>query len=262
MALDILVHVAMAGEGLDSVYVTEVVHLNPANINNQNNQENGRASRVIPEIYWRGQGEQVAYINVDSTSPYSEYTGEKIMACMDDVEPERIQDAPEMRQSEEDTEWEPLPEWPNVYIADMECIHIDEGVVRRQTEIVASLIPEWGASAIQDPGHPIHAYAIELCKKSLRDDAEAFNAHSLVTQWHDKVNLAVSSLVNLVVKINGTRLEKSIFGDVKKRINKNMCVLFGPIASADIEGLKVRWAWVRDTKAVIIETKVVPEWLM
>ena len=44
--LDILVHVGMAGEGLDSVFVTEVIHLNPANINNQNNQENGRSARL------------------------------------------------------------------------------------------------------------------------------------------------------------------------------------------------------------------------
>ena len=29
--LDVLVHVGMAGEGLDTVYVSEVIHLNPAN---------------------------------------------------------------------------------------------------------------------------------------------------------------------------------------------------------------------------------------
>lgn len=37
--LDVLVHVGMAGEGLDTVFVSEVIHLNPANRNNSNDQK-------------------------------------------------------------------------------------------------------------------------------------------------------------------------------------------------------------------------------
>ena len=67
-ALDILVHVGMAGEGLDSKLVSEVVHLNKAAINNSNLQENGRAARYLEAA----NGEPVVgHINFDSGSEFS-----------------------------------------------------------------------------------------------------------------------------------------------------------------------------------------------
>jgi len=74
--LDILVHVGMAGEGLDSIYVSEVVHLNRASINNSNNQENSRAARYLDGV--------MGNINFDSCSEYAvkEYVGDAIMDAL------------------------------------------------------------------------------------------------------------------------------------------------------------------------------------
>ena len=48
--LDVLVHVGIAGEGLDAVHVSEIVLLRPASFNNQTNQIIGRASRYLEDI--------------------------------------------------------------------------------------------------------------------------------------------------------------------------------------------------------------------
>src|SRR5579884_1559783 len=45
--LDVLVNVGMAGEGLDTTDVTEIVFLTPANITNTNLQTIGRGSRIM-----------------------------------------------------------------------------------------------------------------------------------------------------------------------------------------------------------------------
>ena len=66
----------MAGEGLDTCNVSEIVHLNSAGINNSNNQENGRAARFLEDV--------TGHINFDSSSEYAGkgYLGEKIMDAM------------------------------------------------------------------------------------------------------------------------------------------------------------------------------------
>ena len=65
MRLDVLVHVGMAGEGLDTIYVSEIV-INPANKNNSNDQENGRGARYLPDV--------MATVNVETGSDYARNT--------------------------------------------------------------------------------------------------------------------------------------------------------------------------------------------
>jgi superfamily II DNA or RNA helicase len=99
--LDVLVHVGMAGEGLDSVNVSEVVHLNKASINNSNNQENGRAARFLEGVS--------GHINFDSCSEYATcgYIGEKIMDAMDCLPPN--DEVSEEIKERNESEYEPIP---------------------------------------------------------------------------------------------------------------------------------------------------------
>jgi superfamily II DNA or RNA helicase len=89
--LDVIVHVGMAGEGLDTRLATEVVHLNAARMNNQNNQENGRAARFLASPVTN---EPITgNVNFDGSSEYAPYTGKQRMhAAMDMVPPPDLDD--------------------------------------------------------------------------------------------------------------------------------------------------------------------------
>lgn len=80
--IDVLICVGMAGEGLNTIYVTEVIHLNgETTISNTGNQKKGRASRALRS---KATGEMlIGRINVDGSSAYRRYDGEKIMLAMD-----------------------------------------------------------------------------------------------------------------------------------------------------------------------------------
>jgi len=76
--LDVLVSCNMAGEGLDSVDVTEVVFLNCPQITNTTLQAIGRGARVMPL-----QKQPICYINVDASSPLAAYERELVMDLFD-----------------------------------------------------------------------------------------------------------------------------------------------------------------------------------
>ena len=142
--LDVLVHVGMAGEGLDSVFVTEVIHLNPASRNNQNNQENGRAARLLPTD---DPALQEAFINVDSCSAYTEYTGDRIMNAMDDLPPGDV--PPDDPGKSKEYDLDPLPDEPKIKIYDVHCIEIDRGEVERMATVLVGMVKEWSTRIAQ-----------------------------------------------------------------------------------------------------------------
>ena len=113
--LDILIHVGMAGEGLDSVFVSEVVHLHRATICNKEDQENGRAARRIPNLE---ASLQRATINVDSASDYADWSGERVMQVFDRDNAEAREVEDEDTEEKEPSEIDELPEEPRIYIAD------------------------------------------------------------------------------------------------------------------------------------------------
>ncbi|MFN9370650.1 MAG: DEAD/DEAH box helicase, partial [Planctomycetaceae bacterium] len=123
--VDVLVHVGMAGEGLDSVLVSEVIHLNPANINNSNNQENGRGARYLPGV--------TGNMNFDSSSEYARrgYTGAAIMDAMDmqDAQPcDECGSLPCVCETREAGERDfDIPEEPLIGVTNMELTRIDSG---------------------------------------------------------------------------------------------------------------------------------------
>ena len=260
--LDVLVHVGMAGEGLDSVYVSEVVHLNRASINNSNNQENGRAARYLPGV--------IGYINVDSSSPYSAYIGEAVMKLMDDPTSEANPDEEDVeRNRQEDEEWPEIPDEPTIRVWDLECIRIDDGEVKR---LGKEMMMVGGASeseiykVFEDESHPNHASWKRLAENNYRmmrrKEAEEFNAMSQVAQWDEAVNGLVSTLTGQIIKIvqaTGVRVEKSFAGDIKKRINGQKKRCLGRVEK-DIDVLKKHWHWLKNLEAELRKDGV-PSWL-
>jgi superfamily II DNA or RNA helicase len=261
--LDVLVHVGMAGEGLDSIYVSEVVHLNRASINNSNNQENGRAARYLPDV--------IGYINVDSSSPYAPYIGESVMKLMDDplAEPGNEEDAERDPELDPD-QWPDIPDEPTIQIIDMECIRVDDGEVMRFGQ---EMLRSGGASELdiaavfENPSHPNHDRWLRIAEHGYREmrkrEAEQFNAMAEVAQWEEAVKSYVSTLTGQIVKrvqATGVRIEKSFVGDLKKRINTQKARALGPL-ERDLDVLKRHWHWLKNLEADLRKGEA-PTWLL
>lgn len=248
--LDVLVHVGMAGEGLDTVYVSEVIHLNPANKNNSNDQENGRAARFLPDV--------MAYINVETGSDYAcdEYLGRGIEKAFD-MSPElAAEDDSAPTDFEESDDWPELPEEPEIDIYDVTCIQINTGEVKRMEEAVSQTT----GLSLEDP--KVHEAAINLYLKMRRDEAERFNDRSTVEQWKTTVEQALSYVSRRVIKQmmpGAARVDRSLVGDIRKRINTRKKRALGPV-DKDVALLKRHYNWLKQFEAELIEGGI-PQWL-
>jgi superfamily II DNA or RNA helicase len=257
--LDVLVHVGIAGEGLDSVFVSEVIHLNPASISNQNDQENGRAARRIPGA---PEEMQVACINVDSASPYAEWSGRRVMDVFD-----RDRDNPEPPEEEENEttarEEAELPDEPSVYIVECELQRIDKGdpEVKGCAEAIAKAA-SMSLSVMDDPNHPIWDRALELRRLELRERSAGMDEMSRLAQLRQQLSSAVGKVSSLAARTSSTgRFEKSLIADMIRRINTQIKRRFGGgVDQADEQGLRERYGWVKGLEK-LIRTEGVPAWL-
>jgi superfamily II DNA or RNA helicase len=253
--LDVLVHVGMAGEGLDSVNVSEVIHLNSASWNNSNDQENGRASRYLPDV--------VGHINFDSTSEYvlKGYVGEAIMDAMDANRPQNTSQDEQVDRPECDHQ--ELPERPMIVIHNLELDRIDSGspeVVRMKHVLVKHL--PFTEEDIRDPESPIHELAATEYQNMRRRECQQMNEESSVRQWQESVNVALSVVTGLARRRlypDGGRFDKTVMGDIKRRINTRKKAELGPVAP-DIETCERHYAWIKSLERALINGEV-PAWL-
>jgi len=260
--VDVLVHVGKAGEGLDSVFVAEVVHLNPASITNQNDQENGRAARHIPgapdEL-------QEAIINVDSSSPYAQWPGPRIMDVFDRANGEAPPDKEDGDGKGGERDPGLLADEPLVVIADCELQGIDKGdpEVRMWAEHVATA-GSIDRSVLEDTGHWIYEAAIRLRRKELLERAQGQEGMSVLAQLRATLHGAVGSVASVAARQTATatgRFERSLLGDMKKRINTEMRKRHGcGVDEADEDGLRERYAWIKQLDRSI-RSEGLPPWL-
>lgn len=255
--LDVLVHVGIAGEGLDCRNVSEVIHLNSASLNNSNNQENGRAARFLPGI--------VGNINFDSSSEYAEkgYVGAAIMDAMSfqPPAPDTSDDKPDVERS---SDIPPLPEEPAIVIYNLELERIDSGspeVQRWAKALEASGVTGIDYRALKD--NELEMDKVLATYRAMRQhEADQHNERAVVEQWQTSVEEALSVLTGRVVRLMtrpGVRSEKTLTGDVKKRINIKKKSDCGPVVK-DVDTLKRHYNWlVRLDKEIV--AKGLPSWL-
>ena len=261
--LDVLVHVGMAGEGLDTLLVSEIIHLNAATLCNQNNQECGRAARYLPDV--------VGNINFDSTTGYSTYTGPAIMDAMDMRQPTpNHRDPSDQEHNDGSDDYRELPEEPLIHIHDIELHHIDSGhpdvqLMKRvfSTPGVAPF-PGWNAEDIKNPDHPIHEYAVIAYRNMRAKEAKEHDARSQELLMRKAANEAVGKVAGLVIKHhkrNGVFIERSMAGDIRKRINGKKARELGRMNDADgLNELRAHYQWVRDLELDILREGL-PQWL-
>jgi superfamily II DNA or RNA helicase len=243
--LDVLVHVGMAGEGLDSIYVSEVVHLSNASFCNRTNQVNGRAARFLKDV--------VGHINFDATSEYVErgYLGEGIMLAMDQL--------PALRQDpkppDDDDEWPPVPpEEPTVILLDLEFVGVDSGDagVRAFARFLQERQPDlypWQEMKT-DTTHPSWQPFIDDWKAFRRVEAEQYNNTARVAQVADQVKQLFSQNIGLVARLRtkeGLFVDKTVVGRIAHLINREKMKRLGPLneknQSLDVAEAHYRWLW-------------------
>ncbi len=261
--LDILVHVGMAGEGMDSVYVSEVVHLNSASKNNSNDQENGRASRILQGV--------IGNINFDSTSDYAKkgYIGSAIMDAMDDNEADPDEDNDgEDGDSQELDDVPELPEEPSIQIWNMELDHIDSGDlgVKRMAKVAMDVgVTGIDYSSLDDLDSPEWDKIINMYKSMRAKEADQIGEKERIMQWQDSVKQALRVVTGRVIRLaksdgRNQRDEKSYAGDVKKRINGEKKRACGSITE-DEDVCKSHYKWLKELESELI-SKGVPSWLL
>ena len=259
-SLDVLVHVGKAGEGLDSVLVSEVIHLNKASKNNSNDQENGRAARYIHGV--------VGHINFDSGSEYAlmGYIGDKIMDAMDDELPSSSGDDEDGGlTSNGDDDYSELPEEPSIQLWDVRLESIDSGDRLRMKEVAkeAGITGIDYASLNENMDNPEWLKIDSLWKGMRHREAQKFNSEAVIRQWRESVSDATSVVAGLVIRTitkSGVRLEKNFVGDIKKRINRMKKIRCGEI-SEDIEVCKRHYQWLKELESEIITSGSAPQWL-
>lgn len=257
-SLDVLVHVGMAGEGLDVVDVSEIILLRTARANNRDLQTIGRASRYRADI--------IGNINFDSSTELASnnYVGAAIMDAMD-LAPAQADDEPsEPREPNDDVP--ELPDQPNILIANLELVRIDSGDagVQRMARVLESAnVTGIDYNRLQNLDDPEWQKIIDIYRNFRRKEASELDERSSIAQWRNAVDNAVSVVAGLVIKTmmrSGTRIDRSLIGDIKKRINFRKKEACGEIAN-DIALCRNHWNWIKQLERNI-RSNGLPLWLL
>ena len=263
--LDVLVHVGMAGEGLDSIHVSEVVLLCNASICNRILQIIGRGARCLPGV--------VCNISFDSSSEFASgrYVGSAIMDAMDLEEPKPDDDDEEEPEDGDDL-WPPEPPSnPDVHIEKIELLHIDSGSegVQRMAQILEQRHAALDFEGMRkDKTHPHWQTVIDDYRMMRKIEAEEHDERATIEQWRDKVKYAVTNLASIVIillKKNGRRIvdekqEKQLRGFIKVEINSRKKKFLGAVEN-DLDVLKKHYGWCVALDRDLRERKSLPSWL-
>jgi superfamily II DNA or RNA helicase len=260
--LDILVHVGMAGEGLDTVHVSEVVLMCNASICNRILQIIGRGARQLSGV--------VCNVSFDSSSEFAAkgYVGEAIMDAMD-LEPPKKDDNPP---DEDDPEWpKELPENPEIHISNIELLNIDSGMdgVRHMAKVMEALSPKaLDFDALRhDKDHSDWSKVIDTYRQMRKIEAEEHDERAIIEQWREKVKFAMIDLTTvalLTLKKQGVEVNShnrmTLRGVIKKRINERKKQFLGEVSN-DLELLKKHYGWCKSLDRDLRERQSVPSWL-
>jgi superfamily II DNA or RNA helicase len=261
-SIDVLVHVGMAGEGLDSINVSEIVFLNRASICNRKIQEIGRGARYIEGV--------TATVNFDSSSEFAteKYTGESIMDAMDYQPPRPSDDEPSEPRDEADA-LDEMPDEPDIKIFNLELTSIDSGNegVRHMALVLSTIDPGRFSytDLMRDSTHADWEIMVGMYKTMRTREAAEFNERSTIHQWRDQVATILNQLTRRVIKLVSPQgpVPSELIGRIKRKINARKKGLFGEIDARranDLETLKKHYHWCRQLERDIIANGL-PSWL-
>lgn len=255
--LDILVNVGMAGEGTDCMDVSEIVYLTPANITISNLQMAGRGARIM-----KADPQPTCHINVDSGSEMAKHIGAAVMDLFDDEPPPGDPDDDDTREPGE-REYVELPDHLSWMIADVRLVDI-------RSEPMFKVVAEETTIDLR------RRFNREPTKEEIDEAAEraltrylnrSNNRSAILAQLRDQVEHAASKLAGLVIRRlqkGNMRIERTLIGDLRKRINTKKKIAFGAVKDADEDSLDKHWQWLKDLETEILSSpgiEGVPRWL-
>lgn len=259
--LDVLVHVGIAGEGLDSILVSEVVHLACASLNNRTNQINGRASRYLADV--------TGHISFDASSELAQenYIGEAIMDAMDEAPASRTETKPE---DDDDDQWPPPPPIdPPVHIENINFVGIDSGDAGVQAFVRLMQHDQPGHYDLdkmnRDPQHPRWVEILDAYRNMRRVESEQQNDSAILSQWTENVNNLHSQVAGIVMKLlrrEGQLVDRFVIGKIKHRINDRKQRAHGVFneRTRHIDTAKAHYEWLCHLDEELRQ-KGIPEWL-
>lgn len=250
--LEILINVGMCGESMDTIDVTEISFLTPANNTIMNKQTMGRGARRMDV----GELKQpICNINVDTGSVLQKYIGEEIMTIFD----EGIDDyAPIEREFAELRDYEELPEKLGWTVVDCRLLEI------RRSPMYEALFPI--AREKTDLARSDEEVAAMLEQEINNYLNRSNNQSAINEQKIDQIEAANSKIAGLVIRRMaelGMRIEKTLAGDLRRRINTQKKRELGSVRDADAD-LDAHWAWLkRLERTILLEHGLigVPQWL-
>jgi superfamily II DNA or RNA helicase len=258
--LDVLVHVGIAGEGLDSILVSEVVHLASAGLNNRTNQINGRASRYLPGV--------TGHISFDASCELAEkkYLGEAIMDAMDCAPPTRTEKPP----SDDDDYWPPEPPIePTIHIDNIKFVGIDSGDAGVQAFARLMQQDQPGKYDLDEMNRnaqdPRWAQIIDSYRTMRQVEAEQHNDSAVLGQWTDAVNTLSGQVTGIVVKLlrrEGQLVDRFVIGKIKHRINDRKQRAHGEFNKSNrhVDTAKAHYGWLKSLDHELRQQGI-PEWL-
>lgn len=275
--LDVLIHVGMAGEGLDTRLVSEIVFLCPCNLSNTILQIIGRGSRAL----FSGDTAVVCHVNFDSSGELAEsknedgevvrYVGSAIMDAMDLAPPVNDGDDGDG----DDREPGDLPDLEDVILLAIALDHIDSGDDERIDRMAIDSPPLAGtARALEEigiarPTWDDYLQDAELqervrtaYKKVMSAEHADQDERAQITFWQGNVDSAIGTLASKIARLrsNGKRFEKSLIGDLKKVMNQRKARDCGPVRP-DVQLFKRHYQWCINLQTEIKE-RGIPQWLL
>ncbi len=266
--LDILVQRGIAAEGLDTVDVSEIVFLCPVSGSIQDMQTMGRAARII---WVNGQPIVViATISIDSSTELAkkkEYLGFGIMDLFDadsvgedgnDDEDESDTLAPPVTEYVDN----PLPEEPCVSLLNVSLVNIRTDPEFKRIFSEVRKAPQSQSKTDEELSSLIEA----AMNKREEETIESLNASALQAQLREQINNAIQKIVSSILRRQyqtGLRPEKSLPGDLSKRIRQRAVRLYGPIAELEEDDLYSQYYWlVQLSKDVAADNRSAIKWLL
>jgi hypothetical protein len=254
--LDVLVNVGMAGEGLDTVDVCEVVFCTRPNLTPSTLQIMGRAARIMRGI----DAQEVAHISVDKVSPLREFVGFDVMNAFDgipgDEDPDMTREA-----SAKEQEYKPLPETPRVWVENVDLVNIEQAPEFIMLQETVARDVGFNNSFASEEAKT--AWLLDKYREIKEAEARKFNGAAEVAQLRERVAAATAHLTGLVMKIGGgqVRRDKTMPGDIKRKINGRRKFECGvDVKQADATELERHWNFMRRLESQLLKGEI-PSWL-
>jgi hypothetical protein len=185
------------------------------------------------------------------------YIGARVMDLFDediDIPNTPDVDPPERKPSE----YKELPERLGWMIADLRLVDI-------RSEPMFKAVYETTRNSDQvRSDEEIAAIAERACHEYMNRTGNQTAIHA---QKMDQIEAAVSKIAGLIVRrmtANGMRIERTLVGDLKKRINGRKKHHMGSVKEADDAGLDAHWEWLKKLEqSILLEHGLngVPSWL-